>query len=138
MPLKAISWSRSLSAANSNNSDLVSVTSFSANKVASLISKFANDTIGIDVLRHDVVPVLRDVISQADDASKKVLAYVLWTKCLSICDYFDGEPMSHEASQALVNQLKGTITEALRLLASDGDNVKEAVRLAATIVLWKS
>jgi hypothetical protein len=110
------------------------ISSFSAKQLASLILRISENTMGLDALRCDVVPLACDIISQTDDDSKKVLAYVLWKKCLSICDHFDGEPMTEEESQTIVTHLRGVIMETLQFLGGNVENDKIAIRLAVAIM----
>lgn len=112
----------------------MAVSSFLAGKLSSVIAKLSEPVLSTNTIRYDVAPVMRGIITKTEDPLKKILAYVLWTKCLNICDRFDGEPMNEEVSQALAIYFKSVIKEAVRLLTDDAPDTVKVITLINMII----
>lgn len=69
------------------------------------------------------------------DAPRKVVAWVLAKQMDSLCDRYDGDPMTVEASEALALQLRTTVRDALQFLSEPTPSAEaRAVRLALDVI----
>jgi len=97
----------------------VSITSFSARRLDKLLADIAaQDTIGLDLLR-EIGSQLRAISGEMDIPAKKVVAITLVSTMQSICDKYDGDPMTAKESAAIAQFVRGPVQESLRFLGGD-------------------
>jgi hypothetical protein len=113
----------------------VPVASFSARRLDKLLADIAaRPTIGLDLLR-EIGSQLRAVAEEMDLPAKKVVARTLVSTLQSICDKYDGEPMTAEESATVAELVGGPVQDALRFLNADDLNPNDAaIALMARLI----
>ncbi len=114
------------------------IASFSARRLENLLIEISEQpTIGLDLLR-DITARLRTIIDELDEPARKVVAWMLIKTLQSICERYDGEPMTVDASEAVAGFVRGPVQEALRFMGSDTVNPnQQAIELAARLITQK-
>jgi hypothetical protein len=111
----------------------MAISSFTANRLASIITQLSDDTLGVEGLRA-IAKMVHDIRSEIANAPNKVIAEVLWNKLDRICEHYEAEPMPEEESRLLVTKLKTVVIEALRYIAKDKTTDADAVRLSVQLI----
>jgi DNA mismatch endonuclease (patch repair protein) len=84
-----------------------------AKRLDDLLGTLSEDgTIGLDTLR-DAASCARAASRELDDGPRKVVAWVLAKQMDSLCDRYDGAPITVEASEALTRLLRTVVREVL-------------------------
>lgn len=101
------------------------VASFSASRLDKLLADIAaQDTIGLDLLR-EIASQLRRITGEMDVPAKKVVARILLSVMQSICDKYDGEPMTARESASIATFVRGPVQDAIRFLIGASPNAND-------------
>lgn len=108
--------------------------SFSAHRLVALLADIGTQpVIGVDTLR-DIASALRAVQGELSQPAKQVLAWALATIMQSLCDGYDGEPMTVEASMGIARFVHGPVLDALQNLVGEDIAPDQAILLISTLL----
>lgn len=101
------------------------IASFSARRLDKLLADTAaQDTIGLDLLR-EIASQVRPITGEMDIPAKKVVARILLSVMQSICDKYDGDPMTADVSASIAAFVRGPVQDAIRFLISGSPNAND-------------
>jgi hypothetical protein len=95
------------------------VSSLSLRRLDQLLAETGvRQTVGLDQLR-EITSQLRDMAAEMDSATKTVVAWTLIQSLQSLCEKYDGEPMTVNESAAIAHFVRGPVRDALRFLGNN-------------------